>query len=456
MGDSFRFQKPGERQRSEFGVTFQGGVDREDGQSVPIFNARRHLKVEDQQCMLPIYRHKLEILYLVERHGTVVIVGETGSGKTTQVPQYLYQAGWAGAKEAPTMIACTQPRRVAAMSVAARVCEEMGVRMGEEVGYSIRFEDVTTTGKTKIKFCTDGVLLREMTQDPLLSKYSIIMVDEAHERSVTTDALLGLLKKIQRRRPGLRIIISSATIQAETFASFFVDQQRAGIDPRQTTADAPTGIPGILSVQGRTHEVHVNYLERSCDDYLKRSVETVYDINDSDLPGDILCFLTGQEECERAMRWVRDRESTQMSNSRRNSPKLRPVALYAGLPGRHQLAIFEAPPRGYRKVVFATNIAETSVTIDGIVHVIDCMFSKQRSFNPYTGVESLLITSISKASAQQRSGRAGRVRPGFAYRLCTEDAFHRLKDVDRPEMQRSDLTSLVLQLKGLVRHITIL
>lgn len=440
---STRFLRPGERQSSAFGVTFD--IDRDATQAIPpLFNRYQHLRVEDQKRLLPIFKHEKEILFLVERHATSIVVGETGSGKTTQIPQYLYHAGWA---PEGFMIACTQPRRVAAISVAARVAEEMRVGLGDEVGYAIRFEDVSSD-KTRIRFCTDGVLLREMTEDPLLTKYSVVMVDEAHERSVTTDILLGLLKKIQRRRPDLRVIISSATIQAETFAGFFMDSSRA-IDEKDATADSPTGYPGLISVQGRMHSVQVSYLEEPCDDYLKKAVETVYAINQRNMPGDILVFLTGQEECEKAVGWIEEDGRNQSLG--RDTLQLKPVALYAGLPGKYQIAVFEAPPRNHRKVVFATNIAETSVTIDGIVHVIDCMFSKQRSFNPFTGIESLLVSPISKASALQRSGRAGRVRPGFAYRLCTQDAFEGLRSTDRPEMQRCDLIGIVLQLKGLVR-----
>ncbi|PHT25890.1 putative ATP-dependent RNA helicase DHX35 [Capsicum baccatum] len=174
--------------------------------------------LEKQRQRLPVYKYKTAILYSVETHATTIIVGETGSGKTTQIPQYLKEAGWA---EGGRMIACTQPRRLAVQAVATRVAEEMDVKLGEEVGYTIRFEDITNEELTRVKFLTDGVLLREMMDDPLLSKYSVIMVDEAHERSLSTDILLGLLKKIQRCRPELRIIISSATIEAKSMAAFF-------------------------------------------------------------------------------------------------------------------------------------------------------------------------------------------------------------------------------------------
>eukprot|EP00889_Picochlorum_renovo_P004854 jgi/Picre1/31884/NNA_007232.t1 len=387
-GSSSRFLRPGEGRKSAFGVSFQDVERRgsDNASSIPIFNRYRGLRIEEQQRLLPIFKYKREILYLVEKHATCIIVGETGSGKTTQVPQYLYSAGWA---PIGSMIACTQPRRVAAMSVAARVAEEMNVELGQEVGFAIRFEDVSSH-QTRINFCTDGVLIKEMATDPLLSKYSVIMVDEAHERSASTD--------------------------------------------------------------GRTHSVQVHYLERPCQDYVQTSVETVYKINDAGLPGDILVFLTGQEECDKAVALVQESNHSQYTegrSQRRSGTRLYPVALYSGLSAKHQMEVFESPPRNCRKVVFATNIAETSVTIDGIVHVVDCMFSKQRNFDPFIGLESLLVAPISKASAVQRSGRAGRVRPGFSYRLCTQEHFENLDTVEIPELQRSDLTSIVLQLKGL-------
>lgn len=252
------FIRPGTQQPGAFGVSYDVDRDRDRLSGAPVYNKNEHLSVQDQRRRLPIHQHRTEILYLVETHATTVVVGETGSGKTTQIPQYLHEAGWTkGGKS----IACTQPRRVAAMTVASRVAEEMGCRLGQEVGYAIRFENVSTKGTTQLKFCTDGVLLREMMDDPLLTQYSVVMVDEAHERSLATDVLLGLLKKIQRRRPDLRIIISSATIEAEKMARFFnlsnVKKPRGFIDTAAPTADHPSLSPALLSVEGRTHSVQV-------------------------------------------------------------------------------------------------------------------------------------------------------------------------------------------------------
>ncbi|KAG7669128.1 hypothetical protein Ndes2437B_g05251 [Nannochloris sp. 'desiccata'] len=463
-----KFLRPGERRPAAFGVSFETDRDQSGVPLPPLpYNRNERLAIADQRRALPIYEHRTQILYLVEHQATTIIVGETGSGKTTQVPQYLYEAGWT--TNGNGSIACTQPRRVAAMTVAARVAEEMGCTLGQEVGYAVRFEDVSTPDITKIKFCTDGVLLREMMSDPLLTRYSVVMVDEAHERSLTTDVLLGLLKKVQKRRPNLRVIVASATIQAEKVADFFDTSISTSIasssekQQQQYQSRTPISVkPALLSVEGRPHSVQVHYLAEPTSDYVRAAVEAVVKIHIEDLPGDILIFLTGQEECERAASWLREEERKlaaefkQRSTNRysqqqtSNRKRLVPFTLYAGLPAAAQLAAFERAPHGTRKVVIATNIAETSVTIEGIVYIIDSMFSKQRCHDPLTGLESLLVAPISKASAAQRAGRAGRVRPGHAFRLCIEEDFNnKLQDVEVPEMQRSSLAGTVLQLKSL-------
>ena len=184
-----------------------------------VVNKMAHLPLTTQRQRLPIYSNRLHILYLLENYRTVIVVGETGCGKSTQIPQYLFEAGWA---DGGRVVACTQPRRVAAQTLAARVAEEMGVELGKECGYTIRFDNKADAERTRVKFLTDGILLREMMGDPLLSRYSVIMVDEAHERSIYTDVVVGLLKKIQRRRKDLRVIVSSATLNADEFKSFFL------------------------------------------------------------------------------------------------------------------------------------------------------------------------------------------------------------------------------------------
>ncbi|KAK9901246.1 hypothetical protein WJX75_002237 [Coccomyxa subellipsoidea] len=434
------FLRPGERQPGAFGISFDSDRDT-NAASVPAFNRNEKLALQEQRRRLPVFQHRREVLYLVEHHATVIIVGETGSGKTTQIPQYLLEAGWCSHGR---MVACTQPRRVAAMTVAARVAEETGSLLGQAVGYGIRFEDVSTPGMTQIRFCTDGVLLQEMLQDPLLTAYSVIMVDEAHERSLATDTLLGLLKKVQRRRPDLHVIVASATLEAERVAAFFDASTVRGASAK---AGDLSKQPAILSVEGRTHSVQIHYLEKPCSDYVRAAVQAAADIHQEDMPGDILIFLTGQQECEDCVGLLE--EEARKVRAGRAALRLMPVPLFAGLPAATQLAAFEHAPRGYRKVVVATNIAETSVTIDGVVFVIDCCHAKQAAYNPLTGLESLLVAPVSKASAAQRAGRAGRVRPGHCFRLCTEADFHALNDATVPEMQRAELSGTVLRLKAL-------
>ena len=326
-----------------------------------------------------------------------------------------------------------QPRRVAATTVATRVAEEIGCKLGEEVGYSIRFEDLTSA-KTRIKFLTDGLLLREALADPLLSRYSVIMIDEAHERSLSTDILLGVLKKISKRRPELRIIISSATLQAEDFLRFF-----SGED----AAEHPVG--RIISLEGRMYPVDTMYLEEPAEDYVERAVKTVFDIHASEPDGDILIFLTGREEIDTALQLIADRAGSLHPRAQ----SILSLPLYAGLTSEQQLYVFEPAPENTRKVIVSTNIAEASVTIDGIVYVIDCGFVKLRAFNPSTGIETLTATPVSKASATQRAGRAGRTKPGKCYRLYTQPAYESLPEATVPEIQRSNLAPIILQLKAL-------
>ncbi|KAJ8612984.1 hypothetical protein MRB53_037192 [Persea americana] len=374
-------------------------------------------------ALLPIAKYRKELLYAVETHQVTILIGQTGSGKTTQLPQYLYQGGWCSDGK---LIAITQPRRVAATSVAIRVAEEAGCQIGEEVGYSIRFEDVTSE-KTKIKFLTDGLLLREALVDPLLSRYSIIMVDEAHERSLSSDILLGVLKKIRKKRPDLRIIVSSATLQAEDFLNFFV-----GADPDQQVA---VNDGTIFYLGGRAFPVDIHYLEEPTEDYVERILKTVFDIHAQEDEGDILVFVTGREEIDHIVQEISERAATLPAKA----PSLKPVPLFAGLPADEQMNVFEPAPENYRKVVVATNIAEASVTIDGIAYVIDCGYVKLRAYNPVTGIETLTATPVSRASATQRAGRAGRTKPGKCYRLYTEQGLSSARRRYRTRMPTIEL-----------------
>ncbi|KZV21698.1 hypothetical protein F511_02856 [Dorcoceras hygrometricum] len=381
-------------------------------------------KLQSDRKTLPIYPYREELLQAVHDHQVLVIVGETGSGKTTQIPQYLHEAGYSQRGK----IGCTQPRRVAAMSVAARVSQEMGVKLGHEVGYSIRFEDCTSE-KTIVKYMTDGMLLREFLGEPDLASYSVVMVDEAHERTLSTDILFGLVKDIARFRPDLKLLISSATLDAEKFSDYF--------------DSAP-----IFKIPGRRFPVDIHYTKAPEADYLDAAVVTALQIHVTQPPGDgdILVFLTGQEEIEMAEEILKHR--TRGLGTKIAELIICPI--YANLPTELQAKIFEPTPEGARKVVLATNIAETSLTIDGIKYVIDPGFCKMKSYNPRTGMESLLVTPISKASANQRAGRSGRTGPGKCFRLYTAyNYYNDLDDNTIPEIQRTNLANVVLSLKSL-------
>ncbi|KAG1692968.1 putative ATP-dependent RNA helicase DHX35 [Nymphon striatum] len=374
-----------------------------------VYNSYKYLSIDQQRQKLPIFKNRNHIIYLLENFQTIVIVGETGSGKSTQIPQYLIEAGWG---KDGKIVGVTQPRRVAATTLATRVAEEKGCIIGGTVGYSIRFDDCFSPEKTRIKFLTEGIMIREMMSDPLLSHYSVIMVDEAHERSLYTDILLGLLKKVLKKRPDLRVIVSSATLEAEQMKDFFNRN-----DSEDLTKDNST----ILSIEGRLHPVDVFYVNEPIADYVKAPVDTVIKINEAPKnqeglgSGDILVFLTGQEEVEHVTSLLIDYAS--QLKDRKDLMKLLILPMFSALPYSEQLKVFKPSGRGIRKVVVATNIAEASITIPGIVHVIDCGFVKLKYFNPKTRNDSLVIVPISQASAIQRSGRAGRIRAGKTYRL---------------------------------------
>lgn len=384
-----------------------------------------------KRITLPVFEYRADFMRLLAEHQRIVLVGETGSGKTTQIPQWCVEYAKTLGKQKG--VACTQPRRVAAMSVAQRVSEEMDVILGQEVGYSIRFEDCSSP-KTLLKYMTDGMLLREAMSDPMLETYQVILLDEAHERTLATDILMGVLKEVIRQRPDLKLVIMSATLDAGKFQQYF--------------DNAP-----LMNVPGRTHPVEIFYTPEPERDYLEAAIRTVIQIHMcEDIEGDVLLFLTGQEEIEEACKRIK----REMDNLGPEAGELKCIPLYSTLPPNLQQKIFEpAPPKKAngaigRKVVVSTNIAETSLTIDGVVFVIDPGFAKQKVYNPRIRVESLLVSPISKASAQQRAGRAGRTRPGKCFRLYTEKAYkNEMQENTFPEILRSNLGTVVLQLKKL-------
>ncbi|AQL07094.1 Pre-mRNA-splicing factor ATP-dependent RNA helicase [Zea mays] len=390
----------------------------------------RYFEILEKRRTLPVWQQKEEFLRRLRDNQTLILVGETGSGKTTQIPQFVLETEGLGNR---SMVACTQPRRVAAMSVSRRVAEEMDVTIGEEVGYSIRFEDCSSH-KTVLKYLTDGMLLREAMADPLLEKYKVIVLDEAHERTLATDVLFGLLKEVLKNRPDLKLVVMSATLEAEKFQGYF--------------SDAP-----LMKVPGRLHPVEIFYTQEPERDYLEAAIRTVVQIHMCEPAGDILVFLTGEEEIEDACRKI----NKEINNMGDQVGPVKVVPLYSTLPPAMQQKIFEPAPaplkeRGPpgRKIVVSTNIAETSLTIDGIVYVIDPGFSKQKVYNPRIRVESLLVSPISKASAHQRAGRAGRTQPGKCFRLYTEKSFNEdLQPQTYPEILRSNLANTVLTLKKL-------
>ncbi|CAM9241012.1 unnamed protein product [Ectocarpus sp. 4 AP-2014] len=499
----------GRRKREEGSGGVGAATAALDKERVP----RKH---QEQRRGLPIFAHKANIIRAVKDHQTVVVVGETGSGKSTQIPQFLYEAGitrggagWipggdsgeattaargSGKKRgrAPSqedvlkgsssrssgdkrgfqggLIACTQPRRVAAVTVAKRVAAEVGCDLGNTVGYTVRFDD-RSSKSTRIKYMTDGVLLREAMSDPLLSAYSAIVLDEAHERSLDTDILFGLVRRLQPKRLDLKVVVMSATLDVDLFRRFFRDSVS-------------------LHVPGRTHPVDVMYATEDQDDYLDACLMTCLQIHeDEEGDGDVLVFLPGQDDIEALSQLLRENLATLRAEKSRELAAAAADAaaaagdeefqrprgrggddlrgqgdgllkesmvcpVFAALPQEQQLEAFEPAPRGTRKFVLATNIAETSITINGIRYVVDSGKVKVRSFQASTGMEFLRSQDVSKAQATQRAGRAGREAPGVCYRLFRQgteislpDSYLELGDAPVPEILRVNLAQVVLQLK---------
>lgn len=383
--------------------------------------------IEVQRKQLPIYQAKPQLLNQLRQLHNAIVIGETGSGKTTQIPQYLYEAGIGR----QGMIAITQPRRVAAISLAGRVAEEKRTQLGKLVGYTVRFEDVTSS-ETKLKFMTDGMLLREAIGDPLLLRYTVVVLDEAHERTVHTDVLFGVVKTAQRKRRELnkiplKVIVMSATMDVDLFSEYFNKSP-------------------VLYLEGRQHPIQIYYTKQPQSDYLQAALVSIFQIHqEAPFSHDILVFMTGQEEIEALARTCRDIAKHLPDGC---GPMV-VIPLYASLPPTQQLRVFQPAPKGCRKVILSTNIAETSVTISGIKYVIDTGMVKAKRFNPDSGLEVLAVQRVSKAQAWQRAGRAGREDSGFCYRLYTEQEFDSLLPMTVPEIQRCNLAAVMLQLMAL-------
>lgn len=423
---------------------------------------------------LPIHAFKNDLIRSVKNFSTTVVVGETGSGKSTQLPQFLLDTGLY------KCVVCTQPRRVAAVTVAKRVAEERNGTIGQEVGYSIRFEDCTSK-KTKLKFVTDGVLLREFMNDRDLNRYSVIILDEAHERSLQTDIIMGLLKQLQQRRPDIKIVVMSATLDIDLFSNFFEDTN-------------------VLSIPGRQYPVEIFYTKIEEKDVIEAILLSCLQIhNDESDNGAVLVFLPGQDDIEALQHLLMEHlpniisklnhrvntnttqielqnsDKTMLVNknnvqnvlyqpnahaSSENNPKNKKkvelldndfviTPLYAAMPPEEQLKVFIPTSKSKRKFILATNIAETSITVTDVRYVIDCGFVKTRLIHPVTGYEMLKTIPISKAQANQRAGRSGRTGPGKCYRIYTEKIFLKFDDVTMPEIQRVNMTQVILQLKDI-------
>ncbi|MFY9493444.1 MAG: ATP-dependent RNA helicase [Minisyncoccia bacterium] len=365
---------------------------------------------------LPIWAKRKEIIEALQNNQVVIVVGETGSGKTTQLPLML-AAGFANGKK----IGITEPRRIAAVSVAEFVAQQFGKKLGSEVGYQIRFDD-TTADDTLIKFMTDGILLRELQLDPDLNQYSVIMVDEAHERSQNIDFVLGLLKDALKRRQDLKVVVASATIDHDKFSGYFWN--------------AP-----VVNVSGRTFPVEVVWSDYEIyeNDMVEHVIRKVEILHRTAGEGDVLVFMTGEADINKIVKGL---EEYRLAD-------LVVLPIYGNISSEEQHRIFENYPNR-RKVVVATNIAETSITVDGVVYVVDSGLIKQMSFHPESGIQSLDVVKHSQAGCDQRAGRAGRTRPGICYRMYTQADFNLARPrFTEPEIRRVGLASVVLAMEDI-------
>ncbi|KAK7540570.1 P-loop containing nucleoside triphosphate hydrolase protein [Phyllosticta citribraziliensis] len=506
-----------------------GPKDRNDSKAQPNNGslAQKRARLLPVRQALPIWSQQETIrASLRDEKDVMILAGETGSGKSTQVPQFLLGEPWLAGKQ----IAITQPRRVAAISLARRVAEEMGSTLGNAsprstVGYSVRF-DVSVAAGTRIKYLTEGMLLQELLRDPWLKAYGCVVVDEVHERSVNVDLVLGFLRRIvcgewRERRGGrrLKVVVMSATADTERLLRFFDEgfrevqgkerddkdtnapktapeiqkdtdapkteteiqkeeaskkeelggkkgkknkrgkkkkdeepqaaQPRPPPPPTKDEADpaTPKHHPSISTchIEGRMYPVRVRYLPEPTTDILEASLKTIFEVHVKEpLPGDILVFLTGQDAIEALEKLVNEYAESMSPEL----PKIQTLPLFAALPQLLQQRVFQPPPPRTRKVILSTNIAETSVTVPGVRHVVDCGKSKVKQFRPALNLDSLLVKPISQSAAIQRKGRAGREAPGTCYRLYTEAAYASLQKDTTPEILRCDLSAALLMMKA--------
>ncbi|KAL4867443.1 hypothetical protein BDV12DRAFT_198265 [Aspergillus spectabilis] len=417
---------------------------------------------------LPIFAHRDEIRQNLRKNDVMLLIGETGSGKSTQIPQFLVDEPWCrptktsivqedGAKKEMTVggcIAITQPRRVAAITLARRVAEEMGTPLGSsspasKVGYSVRF-DTSVSSSTRVKFLTEGMLLQEMLHDPWLTKYSAIVVDEVHERGVNVDLVMGFLRNlVSGKREGrggapLKAVVMSATADMESLQEFFVEGFQGSGSKDATEKDEKDGI-AVCHIKGRQYPVKTIYAPDPVHDFVDAALKVIFQIHYKEpIPGDILVFLTGQETVE-ALEHLVNEYATGMDPA---LPKIQVLPLFAALPQAAQQRVFQPAPARTRKIILATNIAETSVTVSGVRFVVDCGKAKIKQFRTRLGLDSLLVKPISKSAAIQRKGRAGREAPGQCFRLYTEKDYLALDEVNTPEILRCDLSQALLNMKA--------
>ena len=409
--------------------------------------------MKNQIMHLPIYKNKEEILYLLNSPeiNVIIIMGETGCGKTTQVPKIIYENCSLDNK----MICITQPRRIAAISISERVAEELGSKIGDIVGYSVRFKEKMSK-KTKIKFVTDGMLVRECILDKNLNKYKYIILDEIHERSIHTDILMMICQDllINKKRPDLKLIIMSATLDPKKYMEYFntnalikIHGRKFPIKVYNISEEKEENIILNKTIEKDYYDLISKYIDRC----LNCILQIILSKKEEDKSGDILVFLPGQEDIEDLQELLKAKKeeiNTELKNYGNIDFKVLP--LFGSLPSNQQLKIFRPLKNKFgksiRKIILATNIAETSLTIKNIKYIIDSGFFKMRKYYPKLNIDTLKVTKISKNSALQRAGRAGRESPGICYRLYTQEEYKNFLDQTEPEILRINLRNISLQL----------